>query len=76
METSHPIESINEVINEYDELMKLGEWRKNILGSGENLKKNQTELNKIALMFEESGYYISLSKKDIEKEVREYFREM
>ena len=76
MNTSHPIEAINEIITEYDEILKLAEWRKNILGSGKSLRKNQKEINRIASILEESGYHISFTRKDIEKDVREYFRNM
>ena len=56
MNTSHPIEAINEVINEYDEVLKLAEWRKNILGSGKSLRKNQKEINRIASILEAVSY--------------------
>jgi hypothetical protein len=76
MKSSHPLEVINEIITEYDEIIKLAEWRKEILESGKNLKRNQKELNRIAKMLEESGYYTPYLKDDLEKDVREFFRNM
>ena len=76
LKSSHPIEVITEIITEYDELIKLAEWRKDVLESGKNLKRNKKELDRIAKMLEEYGYYIPLTKTDIEKDVREFFRDM
>ena len=76
IDSSHPIEAVNEIINEYDELIKLAEWRNNVLEKGTSLKRNQKELNRIAKMIEESGYHISICENDIEKNVRNYFRDM
>ena len=69
-------ESPEQDLTRYDELIKLAEWRIGILESGKSLKRNQKELNRIASMLEQSGYHISLTKRDLEKEVREYFRNM
>ena len=74
--TSHPIEAVNEIIAEYDEILRLAEWRKKILLSGRSLKRHEKELNKIAKIIEESGYYICFCDKDIDKEVRKYFRKV
>ena len=76
LKSSHPLEVIREIINEYDELIKLAEWRKEVLESGKNLKRHQKELDRIAKMLEDSGYYIPFTKKDIEKDIREFFRDM
>jgi hypothetical protein len=76
MKTSHPIEAVNEIIAEYDEILRLAEWRKNILLSGKSLKTHEKELNKIAKIIEDSGYYISFCDKDINIEVKEYFRNL
>lgn len=76
IDSSRPVEAVNEIINEYDELIKLAEWRNNILEKGSNLKKNQKELIRIAKLIEESGYHISICENDIEKNVRKYFRDM
>lgn len=76
MTTSHPIEAVNEIISEYDEVLRLAEWRKKILLSGKTIKTHEKELKKIGKIIDESGYYISFCDKDIDKEVREYFREL
>lgn len=76
LKSSHSIEVISEIITEYEELNKLAEWRIEILESGKNLKKNQKELNRIAKMLEESGYYVPVTNGDIEKDIREFFRNM
>lgn len=76
MKSSHPIEVVNEYINEYDEIMKSAEWRINTIKNGKNLKKNQKELDMVAKMLEKSGYYSVMEKNDISKKVREYFRNM
>lgn len=76
MKTSHPIEAVNEIIQEYDEILKLAEWRKKTILSGKSLKKHQKELDRIAKIIEDSGYYISFCKNDVDKEVREYFRNL
>lgn len=76
LKSSHPLEMVSEIVNEYDELIKLAEWRIKTLKSGKNLKKHQKELNRISGMLEDSGYYYFLDENNIDKEVREYFREM
>jgi len=76
MTTSHPIEAVNEIIQEYDEILKMAKWRKKIILSGDYLKKHKTELDRIAQIIEDSGYYICFCDKDIDKEVRSYFRNL
>lgn len=70
------IEAVNEIITEYEEVINLAKWRKDVLIKGKNLKRNQKELDRIASILEESGYYVSLTRKDIEMDVREFFRNM
>jgi hypothetical protein len=74
--TSHPIEAVAEIINEYDEILKMAAWRKKIILSGKSLKRHKKELDRIAKIIEESGYYICFCDKDIDKEVRKYFRNL
>lgn len=74
--SSHPIELINEIIVEYDEIRKLAEWRMETLKNGKDLKKHQKEIERIASMLEESGYHYSTSKSDIDKEVRDFFKKL
>lgn len=75
LKTKHPIEAINEVISEYEELIKLAAWRQKILVSGKSLKKHQKELDRIANLLEENGFYESVSEQDLDKEVRKYFKQ-
>ena len=76
MTTSHPIEAVAEIINEYDEILKMAEWRKKIILGGKSLKRHQKELDRIAKIIEASGYYLCFCDKDIDKEVRHYFRNL
>ena len=74
--SSHPIEAVYEIIQEYDEILKMAKWRKKIILSGKSLKRHQKELDRIAKIIEDSGYYLCFCEKDIDKEVREYFRNL
>lgn len=74
--SSHPIDAINEIISEYEELIRLAEWRIEILESGKSLKRHEKELERISKMLEDSGYYDSITDSDIRKKVREYFRKL
>ena len=57
LKTEHPIESINEIVSEYEEIRRLSEWRNKILLSGNSLKKNEKELNRIAELVSSSEYF-------------------
>lgn len=74
LKTNHPIEAVNEVISEYEELINLAAWRQKILLSGKNLKKHQKELDRIAKLLEENGFYEGVTEQDLDKEVRKYFK--
>ena len=76
LKSSHPLEAIGEVIAEYDELHTLATWKKNILISGKNLKKHEKEIQRISNLLEEGGYYLTYCKDDLDKEIRDYFRNL
>lgn len=76
LNTEHPTELIGEIVNDYEEIMKLAEWRNNVLMHGKNLKKNQNEINRINKILEESGYFYCTTEFDIDKKVREFFQKM
>lgn len=73
LKTKHPIEAINEIITEYEELIRLASWRQSILLSGKSLKKHQKELDRIANLLEENGLFECIGEQDLDKEVRKYF---
>lgn len=73
LKTKHPIEAVNEIISEYDEIVKLASWRQKTLIIGKNLKKHQKELERIAKLLEDNGFYDVLND-DVDKDVRNYFK--
>lgn len=75
IKSPHPIEAVNEIISEYDELHRLAVWRLTTIKSGKNLKKHQKELDRIADLLEKSGYYVSFCEEDLDKEIRKYFKQ-
>ena len=76
LNSEYPTELIGEIINEYEEIIKLAEWRNNVLMEGKNLKENQNEINRINKILEESGYFYCTTEFDIDKKVRNFFQEM
>ena len=76
LNTNHPIERINEIVDEFDEIQRLIKWRENMLLDGDKLSGNENELNRVTKIIEKSDYYMSICECDIDKEVRKYFSNM
>ncbi len=69
-EGDHPIDTIKEVISEYEELQRLAKWRNNVLSMGDDLVKQKDKLDEVEERLIEAGYYIDI---DIDSQVKEYF---
>lgn len=76
LETTKPLESVREVVAEYEEINRLAKWRHDVLLSGKNIKAHQTELDKISELLEEYGYYVDICNCDADKKIREYFKKI
>ena len=73
---SHPIESINELISEYEELKRLAKWKDEIISSGNDYEKHKTELNRITKILEKNGYYDSIIIDKIDQDLRNFFKKL
>ena len=71
--TKNPVESVQELINEYEELKRLAEWRDKIILSGKTYKKNKKELDRVAELLKINGYHDSIINED-DAEVRDFFK--
>lgn len=58
LESTTPIESIKEVIAEYEELVRLAKWRERVLTNGKTLEKNEKELKRVTKLLEKNGFYL------------------
>ena len=76
LQSSEPIESVEELINEYEELCRLAKWRQKIIESGRGYKTHKKELERISELLDEEGYHDSIIVDSIDKEIREYFRDI
>jgi uncharacterized protein (DUF2344 family) len=72
LDGDHPLEAVREIVSEYDELIKLAEWRKKIILDGENLDEHKETLEKINKRLEDAQYY-SGEFYDIDRRLRNYF---
>jgi len=77
LKSTDPILSVKEIIAEYDELHRLAKWRNELLLSGKDYKKYSKQLKRVEATLEENGYFIEMSDMDdLDKNVREYFRNL
>lgn len=76
LQSTRPLESIQEIINEFEEVERLVKWRERILMSGKNLEKHRKELDKIVDLMIKYGYPYDFHEDSCEAAVRKYFKEL
>ena len=76
LKTDYPIETIKEIISEYEEIHRLSVWRNKIIKEGIHLERHEEEIKRIGEVLESSGYYTALCDEDLIIELRKYFREL
>jgi len=59
LKSTHPVESVQEVIDEFEEVERLIKWREKILIAGNDLEKHRNELDKIADLIVKYGFHDS-----------------
>lgn len=67
-----PIDEIKEIISDYEELYRLMVWRKEVILSGKNLKKYDSEIKRIAIEMKKNGFYPEICGCDVEKDIIKY----
>lgn len=70
LKTYEPIETIKEIVSEYEELDRLAKWRISILEKSKILKKDQTKIDEVEERLRDAGYYLQI---DINNHVKNYF---
>lgn len=76
LQTTHPIDAVKEVVAEYEEIDRLAQWKKRVILSGQDLKKHQQELDKVGEILEQYGCFTDFYDCDLDKKVREYFKDL
>lgn len=74
LKTDYPLDSVKEVVAEYDEINRLSKWRNKIIKDGIHLERHEEELKRISEVLISSGYHSALCDENIIEELREYFK--
>ena len=72
LKTSNPLESIKEIVNEFDELSRLAKWKQKTLEKGTNLKRHRPELDRVSELLEKNGFYCYTNEEMLD-EIRSYY---
>lgn len=76
IQTTDPVESVKELISEFEELHRLALWREKIITSGRGYKTHKKELDRVQELLEENGYYENITDDKIDTEMRKFFRKI
>lgn len=74
LKSTKPLESIQDVVDEFDEVERLVKWRERVLISGD-IKKHKKELDKIVEIMDKYSYPYDIHKDSLDAMVREYIKE-
>lgn len=75
LKSSRPIESIKDIISEFEEVERLVNWREEILLSGENIEKHKKELDKIEEMMIKYQYPYDFHEDSVDALIKKYMRQ-
>jgi len=70
----NPIQRIEEILSEYEELLRKAKWRRETIIKGKNLEKHRTELDKIAKEIAAHGYDLEMCNCDVNNMVSKFFK--
>jgi hypothetical protein len=73
LKSTRPIESIKEVVSEFEEIERLVKWREDILLSG-NIEKHKKELDRIVDLMVKYGYPYDIHEDSIEAMIRKHIK--
>jgi hypothetical protein len=76
LKSNHSVELIKEIVSEYDEMIRLAKWRRDIIVAGKELEKYKKQLVDAKKELEKYGYYDEFCDCDLDREVREYFNKI
>lgn len=76
IESSDPVESVKELISEYDEMRRLALWREKIITSGRGYKTHKKEIKRIEELLIENGYFVSIIEDDIDRQMKNFFKKI
>jgi len=75
LDSTHPLESVKEIIDEFEEVDRLIRWREKIIISGENLDKHKKELDNISKLMVKYEYPEDFYECCLENRVRKYIED-
>lgn len=76
LKSTRPIDAINDVIREFEEVERLVKWREKILISGKNIKRHRKELDNVVMLMKKYNYPYDISKDNMDTLVKEYFEKI
>jgi hypothetical protein len=74
LKTENPLESIKDIVSQYEEIQRLVKWRDKIISSGEYFGSKIKEVEEVNEKIMKSGFYEETLEQQFNREIKEYFK--
>jgi hypothetical protein len=75
LDSTRPLETIREIVSEFEEIERLVKWREEILLNARNIEKHREELKKIDELMLKYQYPYDIHKDSVDALIKKYLKQ-